>query len=175
MRYFTLLYLLCFAVLLGCEDSVTDSGGIVITDEAKAFADSYWKYSDTTRVNLPNFQNQPFCDYLTYEYWAATVFGSDGDPLETFDNYEGTIEEWEALPWSISGGEEKKWYLPPDGFTHMLTPDEKDDNYYEMIGKYHQFAPGWSDYEEDDTTSWMVNLEISPLRAQYIAMIGLED
>jgi hypothetical protein len=43
------------------------------------------------------------------------------------------------------------------GFTHQL-PDSKDQQYYEMIGKYDQFRGGWDDYWEnralyDDTTN----------------------
>ena len=35
-----------------------------------------------------------------------------------------------------------------DGYSHRL-PDEKTQQYYEMIGKYEQFVYGWDDVESD--------------------------
>jgi len=41
---------------------------------------------------------------------------------------------------------------PPDNFTHTL-PETKTQQYYEMIGKYEQFAPWWDDYDEEKEDS----------------------
>ncbi len=44
---------------------------------------------------------------------------------------------------------ERQMFHPETGatFTHTL-PDFGDQQYYELIGKYFQFAPGWRDYPE---------------------------
>ena len=56
-------------------------------------------------------------------------------------------------------------------FTHHL-PETKDQQYYEMIGKYDQFRAGWDDYWENpsyyDSTDESGNyLFVSPNRAKY--------
>jgi len=62
-----------------------------------------------------------------------------------------------------------------DQFTHTL-PESKDQQYYEMIGKYDQFRAGWDDYWDDpayydivDSTTGGV-MYISPNREQYESM-----
>lgn len=39
-------------------------------------------------------------------------------------------------------------------FSHKL-PDFSEQQYYELIGKYFQFAPGWSDYGGGSETPWL--------------------
>lgn len=127
-------------------------------DEYMNFAEQYWTYYDPTGGD--------FGSYLSYEYWAATLFGNDGESGGT-DGYTGGIDEWQNEPWN-----EKLKYLPSDGFTHELDPDEKDQQYYEMIGKYNQFAPGWPDYDESyheiNPEDWKTNPAITPLRNKYL-------
>ncbi|MDZ4700945.1 MAG: hypothetical protein SH809_14655 [Rhodothermales bacterium] len=41
-------------------------------------------------------------------------------------------------------------------FSHTL-PDFSEQQYYELVGKYYQFAPGWEDYPE-----WIVGGEYRP-------------
>ncbi len=49
---------------------------------------------------------------------------------------------------------------PSNNFTHTL-PSSKDQQYYEMIGKYDQFRGGWDDYWADTT------IYLTPNREQY--------
>jgi len=51
-----------------------------------------------------------------------------------------------------------------EDFTHTL-PEVKNQQYFEMIGKYDQFRAGWNDYDEQQDSSY-----ISPLRNQYNIM-----
>lgn len=39
-------------------------------------------------------------------------------------------------------------------FSHKL-PDFSEQQYYELIGKYFQFAPGWRDYGDGSETPWL--------------------
>ena len=46
-------------------------------------------------------------------------------------------------------------------FSHTL-PDFSEQQYYELIGKYYQFAPGWSDYPEWLDQNGTPNAAIDP-------------
>lgn len=109
------------------------SDGMKKDDEFHKWADQYWTYYN------PN--GGDFGSYLSYEFWVATNYGTNGDPSTRFrlpDTTQApTVADWQALTW-----EEKMNYLPT-GFTHNIDPNDKDQQYYEMIGKYDQFYTGW--------------------------------
>jgi hypothetical protein len=114
-------------------------------DEFHTYAEQHWAYNRSGILQDPSMLPE-FNDYFHYEYWAASIFGKDGqtggDP-----GYTGTPDEWQSLSWT-----EKLLYLPSDGFTHELDPITKDQQYYEMIGKYNQFGAGWplaGDYDQN--------------------------
>ena len=46
-----------------------------------------------------------------------------------------------------------------DQFTHNL-PETKTQQYYEMVGKYHQFACGWNDFEGYQIIDGVVQMEV---------------
>ncbi len=94
-------------------------------DQFEKFADDYW--------------NEDV--YLEYEYhWAQTQIGTDEESI--YDD-EGGISAWQSEIW-----DDKIGYLPAN-FTHEL-PEDKDQQYYEMIGKYlQQFGIAWDgSYDE---------------------------
>lgn len=105
------------------------SKGMQKEDDYKKYADTYWKYYDGA-------YSGDFGSYLDYEYWAASIMGPYGD--RSGELYPGSIEDWREETW-----QNKLNYLPQDGFTHELDPGDKDQQYYEMIGKYNQFGAGW--------------------------------
>lgn len=66
--------------------------------------------------------------------------------------YTGSRSSWDNLPWSASTGEYKSKYLP-NNFTHEL-PNVRNQQFYEMIGKYlTQFGFGWLDGNNDNTST----------------------
>ncbi len=128
-------------------------------DEFIAYADDHWTYG------MPDVGGS-FDSYLGYEYWCATVFGKNGiNEVNQDDIFTGDQTAWNDLTWN-----ERHYYLPVDGFTHELDPNDMDQQYYEMIGKYGQFATGWDDYTEDDQSTWQTNSAISPNRDNYLNM-----
>jgi len=80
-------------------------------------------------------------------HWSATRYTE-----WLVENY-GVLDDED--PYEVPGED-------PKSFTHNL-PDEKTQQYYEMIGKYEQFLAGWDDYDEQEATS-------SPRRGEYIIM-----
>lgn len=135
--------------------AIYHADGMDKEDEFIAYANQYWVYDDPTGGS--------FGSYFQYEYWAASMFGYDGESTTSADNYPQGPDSWAGLSW-----DDKLDYLPKDGFTHELIPTDKDQQYYEMIGKYDQFAPGWPDYLEDDETTWQANDNVSPKRNKYL-------
>ena len=129
-------------------------------DEFMAYADAHWIYGG------PGVPGDEYDSYFQYEYWAANIWGRDGDSGTQDDNWLGGEDEWYNKPW-----EDKLQYLPSDGFTHELDPNDKDQQYYEMIGKYGQFATGWEDYDEDyPFDGWRANSTITPMRDNYLTL-----
>jgi hypothetical protein len=127
---------IAFEVAAWAGVAVYHQKGMNKDDEFHIFADQHWAYDRGSTIQpqtLPEFN-----DYLHYEYWAATVFGKDGASGNN-DVYLGNIDEWQTESWTS-----KLQNLPSDGFTHELDPNNEDQQYYEMIGKYNQFGAGWT-------------------------------
>lgn len=95
-----------------------------------AYANAHWTYYSQSGDNLSA--------YLNYEYWAASSYGRTDVLGDEYNKPGSSVETWMELSW-----DEKLPYLPENGFTHELEPDNKDQQYYEMIGKYNQFYAGW--------------------------------
>ncbi|HAQ60826.1 TPA: hypothetical protein DCR49_02305 [Candidatus Delongbacteria bacterium] len=82
-------------------------------------------------------------DYWNYEYFSNRDNWSweEDDSLAVFDMLELSFKDmpngWNGVEISLDGGSSQ--------FTHNL-PETKTQQYYEMIGKYHQFACGWNDF-----------------------------
>jgi len=70
----------------------------------------------------------------------------DGNRLSELDPIYQIYDESDNIIWSKLNNLETSigsWY------SHRLAPYD-DQQYYEMIGKYQQFNPGWSDYSDAD-------------------------
>jgi hypothetical protein len=102
---------------------VNDKKGDDKTREYQQYADRHWSP-------------------LRYAYWirdhgvrdyGPTVFNFDSFAIEN-KNFSG-INEWERGPHR-------------SGISHTLPP-YGDQQYYELIGKYHQFKYGWDTYPRD--------------------------
>jgi hypothetical protein len=129
-------------------------------DEYMAYADAHWLYGGPG-------EGGEYDNYFQYEFWAASFWGRDKDNTTPDDNFPGLEDEWYTMTW-----EEKQQFLPADGFTHELDPNDKDQQYYEMIGKYGQFATGWEDYTESGypLDGWRTSNSITPMRDNYLTI-----
>lgn len=72
------------------------------------------------------------------------------------------LKPWERVNWSELNSVERQI----SGFSHTLAR-HGEQQYYEMIGKYHQFSPGWWDFSGGSNNS-----EISPGYAYYSGLRG---
>lgn len=86
-------------------------------------------------------------------------FHSKGKDLET------EFEAFANAHWREDAYKDWIERNPETSITHEL-PETKTQQYYEMIGKYHQFYAGW-----DDSEGYVYNgAEISPNRKKYMDM-----
>ena len=139
----TLRSALFFAIEVGCWYGAVSYAqrGNDKTDEFEAFADDHWRESI----------------YRTLEYQAAI----DENARK---GYQGTENDWNTLTWS-----EKIDYLPGN-FTHEL-PDEREQQYYENVGKYlTQFGFGWDDESGDNPNTQYLWDGTSPRANLYVDM-----
>jgi hypothetical protein len=72
------------------------------------------------------------------------------------------LKPWERVNWTELNAIERQI----SGFSHTLA-NYGEQQYYEMIGKYHQFSPGWWDFSGGSN-----NFDISPSYAYYSGLRG---
>ncbi len=110
--------------------AVYTSKGNRQTDLFQSFADGHWsavRYAEWIEANVSklNPDVKSFSGYM--------IPGTEGRP------------PWERVDWSkINAVESQIAQKSGNGFTHLL-PRRPEQQYFELIGKYPQFAAGWDD------------------------------
>ncbi len=95
-----------------------DKKGDDKTDEFESFADKNWSV-------------------VKYAEWLIDEHLNGQDPGIIISNDE-SLPPWKRINWNVLNQNEKGSHkLPPHG----------DQQYYELIGKYHQYTSGWNDYQ----------------------------
>lgn len=101
-----------------------------------------------TRHNKGNIATDDFEKFADAHWFEGSL---------TDDSTNQTYRGW--LVWKDS---------TEDDFTHSV-PDQRDQEYYEMIGKYDQFRGGWDDYWINPAKYDSVNLYTSANRETYLS------
>lgn len=100
------------------------------TDMFQSFADDHWsvvRYAGWIEANVTKLNSdvRSFSGYM--------IPGTEGRP------------PWERVDWSkVNAVEGQIAQKSGNGFTHLL-PHRPEQQYFELIGKYPQFAAGWDD------------------------------
>lgn len=126
---------------------------IFVALEAAAIvtAITYSKKGEDQTATFEAFANSPDgWDVQKYANWSVDNASrinpeiQEGDAiLDIFDNSGDVVwSKLNQLETTISS-----WY------SHQLAPFD-DQQYYEMIGKYQQFNPGWKDFNYDDAYTY---------------------
>jgi hypothetical protein len=145
---------------------VYDSDGDDFTSEFETFADG--NFSEDRYYGGLMGMSQNFLDYMNESDWinADEVYSLEyfsnrdnwtygdliSDSLSIVDMLELSFKsdntETTGIVEGFNGVNIYLYYLDDvfKQFTHNL-PKTKTQQYYEMVGKYHQFACGWSDFE----------------------------
>jgi hypothetical protein len=94
------------------------------------FADDHWsvvRYAQWIQDNAPKLNP----DVTSFTGWL--IPGTEN------------LQPWDRVNWDVINGVENRIaQMSGNGFTHLL-PHRPQQQYYELIGKYPQFAAGWDD------------------------------
>jgi hypothetical protein len=96
---------------------------------------------------------------VRYAEWLAQYEGADLSKIVISDDE--SLPPWERVNWAeLNAAEKGSHNLPPHG----------EQQYYELIGKYHQYAAGWNDYNGGANNS-----QISPNFTYYSQQRGIAN
>ena len=136
--------------------AVYSSKGDQQTTMFQNFADDHWsvvRYAQWIQDNAPKLNP----DVTSFTGWIIT--GTDN------------LQPWDRVNWDMLNAIENRIaQLPGNGFTHLL-PHRPQQQYYELIGKYPQFAAGWDDAGVM-TPQRIVNSDVSQRFLDYSKMRG---
>jgi len=85
---------------------------------------------------------------VRYTMWMnewMEKYGTPDAPIVQIDQNE-SLKPWQRVDWSKLNEAERYISRLSGGFSHTL-PYYGEQQYYELIGKYHQYAPGWNDFD----------------------------
>ncbi|MBU4486767.1 MAG: hypothetical protein KKD38_07540 [Candidatus Delongbacteria bacterium] len=117
------------------SDSLYYGGLLGMTQNIKS-----WLENKNSTVSGNEFNA---ADYWSYKYFSNrdNWTWDFNDSLSVYDFLELSFKNLGAPVVSLDGGSAQ--------FTHNL-PTTKTQQYYEMVGKYHQFSCGWNDFNGYD-------------------------
>jgi hypothetical protein len=101
---------------------------------------------------------------VKYADWIIANYYGGEDPGIVV-NRNSSLPPWQQVDWTKLNEAERE----NDVGSHTLYP-HGDQQYYEMIGKYHQFAPGWNDFPDNQ-----INREPTPNFLYYSDLRGLAN
>lgn len=144
---------------------------LIVPGAGEAYTKNYWKTAAFVAIEAAaiivavkydkkgNDQTESFQNYadanwsvVKYAQWVIRNKLNGVDPgIIISDNT--SLPPWERINWGMLNHVEST----EDVGSHTL-PVHGKQQYFEEIGKYHQYAPGWNDFPENQTT----NVPISP-------------
>jgi hypothetical protein len=107
----------------------------------------YTSKGDQQTTLFQNFADDHW-SVVRYAQWIQDNSTKLNPDVTSFTGWRiGTADllAWQQVDWSMLNAIENRIaQLPGNGFTHLL-PHRPEQQYYELIGKYPQFAAGWDD------------------------------
>jgi hypothetical protein len=138
-------------VLMWVAYTAYENKGDQKTDEFQKFADEHWsviRYAYWIRDNYPTYYNN------------TIVPGQQSTDI---------AQPWNYVDWpQLNSSEEQIGGVQHSGFSHKLAP-YRDQQYYEMIGKYAQFGGGWDDAAGFTKEDIVANEGLGDVTAQFHA------
>jgi hypothetical protein len=110
----------------------------------------YDKKGDDKTTEFQNYADQNW-DVVKYADW---IVDNTQQEIEIDKNSQGLLP-WERVNWQqLNNAERSAGSILGGGFSHTLPP-HGDQQYFEMIGKYRQYSPGWNDYNTlENGSNW---------------------
>ena len=166
------------AVLPGAGEFYTENywraGGFLVAEAGLWTA--YAVYSKRGDDQTALFQNYADAHWSVVRYaeWIeqnATKLNPDATSITGLVTGPPSLPPWQRVDWDkLNSSEELIAQAPDNGFTHRL-PRRPEQQYYELIGKYPQFASGWDDAGYI-TPADVVTSNVSPRFLEYSKMRG---
>ena len=125
------------------------AGGFVLAETALwVFYASYYSKGNSQTTLFQNFADDHW-SAVRYAQWIQANVTTLNPDVSSFSGYliPGTenLPPWQQVDWAkINAVENAIAQRSGNGFTHQL-PHRPEQQYYELIGKYPQFAAGWDD------------------------------
>ncbi|HSL88986.1 MAG TPA: hypothetical protein VK870_06780 [Ignavibacteriaceae bacterium] len=110
----------------------------------------YDKKGDDKTTEFQNYADQNW-DVVKYADW---IVDNTQQEIGIDKNTQGLLP-WERVNWQqLNNAERNAGSILGGGFSHTLPP-HGDQQYFEMIGKYRQYSPGWNDYNTlENGSNW---------------------
>jgi hypothetical protein len=166
------------AVLPGAGEFYTESywrsGGFLVAEAGLWIV--YAAYSKKGDNQTTLFQNYADAHWSVVRYaeWIeqyATQLNPDATSITGLVMGSADMPPWERVDWAaLNAGEDLVAQAVGNGFTHRL-PQRPQQQYYELIGKYPQYASGWDD-AGSITPADIVASNVSPRFLEYSKMRG---
>jgi hypothetical protein len=133
--------------------------GVFLAVEAAAIIVglTYDKKGDDKTIEFQNYADD-YWDVVKYAEWMNMHLGTS-IPIDPNTN----LKPWERINFDSLNYYERK--IPH--FSHTL-PRHGDQQYYEQIGKYHQYTAGWKEFDNNNPN----NAQIPPQYSFYSSMRG---
>ena len=108
------------------------------------------KKGEDKTSEFQNFADQNW-DVVKYADW---IVDNTQQEIGIDKNTQGLLP-WERVNWQqLNNAERNAGSILGGGFSHTLPP-HGDQQYFEMIGKYRQYSPGWNDYNTlENGSNW---------------------
>jgi hypothetical protein len=151
------------------------AGGFVIAEAALwVFYATYYSKGNNQTDLFQNFADDHW-SVVRYAQWIQDNLAKLNPDVPSFTGYliPGTENRppWERVDWAkINAVETAIAQTTGNGFTHQL-PHRPEQQYFELIGKYPQFAAGWDDAGVM-TVERILNSDVSARFLDYSKMRG---
>lgn len=142
------------AIVAFALEAAIITGAITWNNQGNGLEKDYQQYAHAfwDPAKYANWLND-YSSYLQTNFQAEIMSPAVTVPQQIdFKNPEG----WNDMEWTmvldffsqIQSVEREMFHLETlAAFSHTL-PDFSEQQYYELVGKYYQFAPGWEDYPD---------------------------
>jgi hypothetical protein len=151
------------------------AGGFVVAEAALwVFYATYYSKGNSQTDLFQNFADDHW-SVVRYAQWIQDNVTKLNPDVSSFTGYliPGTdnLPPWQRVDWAkINAVENAIAQRAGNGFTHQL-PHRPEQQYFELIGKYPQFAAGWDDAGVM-TVERILNSDVSARFLDYSKMRG---
>jgi hypothetical protein len=134
-------------VYVGGTTNYLKAGAFALIEAVSIYYSISYSQRGDAQTNF--FQNYADQRWSVVSY--ATWINNNTSGPKVIINPDNSLSPWQRVDWaSLNAAEDA---IGATGFTHRLPP-HGEQQYYELIGKYPQYARGWEDYVPTDNPDY---------------------